>query len=462
MVKDIKFYKRFFSMMALLVLQNVIMLGVNLADNVMVSSYSENALSGVTAVNQVQFVLQQIIMGCSDALVSICSQYWGQGRTSPIKSVAKGAFLVCAGIGVLFFTAAALFPWQIVGLFTDNQEIIAEGVKYISVIKYTYVVFALTNIALAMLRSVETIKVAFCVSVSTFFINCGINYLLINGNFGFPRLGAKGAAIGTLVARCVELVIVVSYLLLADKKLVFRIKDWFTADKNLVRDYFRHCRFFIIVAALFGVSTALQTVILGHMNDTAIAANAVSNSLFQILKVASVGASASAAVMIGKAVGIGDKSVIRSYTRTLQVIFLCVGACTSAALFFLRTPVLSLYGNLSEEARSMANSFLLVLCFTGFGTAYEMPTLIGIVRGGGDSGFVFKNDLISIFGITLPLSFLAAFVFKWNPAIVVLCLNSDQVFKCGAAFFKANSYTWLRSLTRAQKEEIPQTAGAVK
>lgn len=92
MVKDIKFYKRFFSMMALLVLQNVIMLGVNLADNVMVSSYSENALSGVTAVNQVQFVLQQIIMGCSDALVSICSQYWGQGRTSPIKSVAKGAF----------------------------------------------------------------------------------------------------------------------------------------------------------------------------------------------------------------------------------------------------------------------------------------------------------------------------------------------------------------------------------
>ena len=201
MVKDIKFYKRFFSMMALLVLQNVIMLGVNLADNVMVSSYSENALSGVTAVNQVQFVLQQIIMGCSDALVSICSQYWGQGRTSPIKSVAKGAFLVCAGLGVLFFTAAALFPWQIVGLFTDNQEIIAEGVKYISVIKYTYVVFALTNIALAMLRSVETIKVAFCVSVSTFFINCGINYLLINGNFGFPRLGAKGAAIGTLVAR---------------------------------------------------------------------------------------------------------------------------------------------------------------------------------------------------------------------------------------------------------------------
>ena len=132
----------------------------------------------------------------------------------------------------------------------------------------------------------------------------------------------------------------------------------------------------------------------------------------------------------------------------MQIIFLCIGLCTSTALFFLRTPVLSLYGNLSPEAHDLANLFLLVLCVTGFGTAYEMPSLCGIVRSGGDSKFVFYNDLISIFGITLPLSFLAAFVFKWHPAVVVLCLNSDQIFKCGAAFFKSNSYTWLRKLTR--------------
>ena len=449
MVKDKSFYKNFFSMMVMLVLQNVIILSVNLADNVMVSAYSEDALSGVAAVNQLQFVLQQIIMGCGDALVSICSQYWGQKRTDPIRSVAKGAFFVGGSIGLLFFLAASLFPHQLVGLFTDAPAIIDEGVKYIRIIKYTYIVFALTNIGLAMLRSVETIRIAFFVSVSTLCINCGINYLLIGGNFGFPRLGVKGAAIGTLCARCVELIIVVCYIFLGDKKLGAKVSRLFQADKVLVFDYIRHCKFFIIVAALFGTSTALQTVILGHMNDAAIAANAASNSLFQMLKVASIGASSSAAVMIGKAVGLGDMKVIKSYTRTLQVIFLCIGALTSTLLFFLRVPVLSLYNNLSTEALEMANAFLLVLCFTGFGTAYEMPTLIGIVRGGGDSRFVFCNDLISIFGITLPLSFLAAFVFHWSPAVVVLCLNSDQVFKCGAAFIKANSYTWLRKLTRA-------------
>lgn len=448
LVKEKNFYQHFFTMMFMLVLQNVIALSVNLADNIMVTSYSETALSGVATVNQIQFVLQQLMMGTGDALVSICSQYWGEGKTEPIKSVAKAAYLVAGGIALIFFAAASLFPYELVHCFSDSEAIVAEGVKYLNTVKYTYLLFALTNVTLAMLRSVETVKIAFGVSVSTFCINCGINYLLINGNFGFPRLGVTGAAIGTLCARAVELCIVLVYVFCFDRKLSAKLKNLFKADKLLMGDYFKHCKFFLIVAMLFGTSTALQTVILGHLTDAAIAANAASNSLFQILKVASIGASASAAVMIGKAIATGDQKIIRSYTQTLQIIFLCIGLCTSTALFFLRTPVLSLYGNLSPEAHDLANLFLLVLCVTGFGTAYEMPSLCGIVRSGGNSKFVFYNDLISIFGITLPLSFLAAFVFKWHPAVVVLCLNSDQIFKCGAAFFKTNSYTWLRKLTR--------------
>lgn len=448
MVKEKSFYTHFFTMMFMLVLQNVIALSVNLADNVMVSSYSETALSGVAAVGQLQFLLQQLVMASGDALVSIGSQYWGKQRTAPIRSVAKGAYLVGGFVGLVFFAAASLFPHALVSCFSDSEAIVSEGVKYLRIVKYTYPLFALTNVTLAMLRSVETVRIAFCVSVSTFFINCGINYLLINGHFGFPRMGVEGAAIGTLAARAVELIIVVVYVFCIDKKLGSKLRNLFHADKTLVRDYLLHCRYFVIVAMIFGTSTALQTVILGHMTDSAIAANAVSSSLFQLLKVASVGASSSAAVMIGKAIATGDMPTVKQYTRTLQVIFLCVGAITSTALFFLRAPVLSLYPKLSSEAHTLANLFLLVLCVTGFGTAYEMPSLCGIVRSGGDSRFVFINDLISIFGITLPLSFCAAFVFHWHPAVVVLCLNSDQIFKCGAAFIKTNRYTWLRKLTR--------------
>ena len=87
MTKDKQFYKQFFSLYFVLVLHNIIVLGVNLADNIMIGAYSLTALAGVAAVNQVQFVFQQIIMGCGDALVVLGSQYWGQGRTAEMQSL---------------------------------------------------------------------------------------------------------------------------------------------------------------------------------------------------------------------------------------------------------------------------------------------------------------------------------------------------------------------------------------
>ena len=99
----------------------------------------------------------------------------------------------------------------------------------------------------------------------------------------------------------------------------------------------------------------------------------------------------------------------------------------------------------------MALDVLAVLCVTGFGTADQMPVATGIIRGGGDAKFVLINDLVSIWGIVLPVSCLAAFVFKLSPVVVIACLNADQVFKCGAAGIKVNRYTWMKKLTR--KEE---------
>ena len=184
------------------------------------------------------------------------------------------------------------------------------------------------------------------------------------------------------------------------------------------------------------------------MNDSAIAANSVASTLFQMLKVATIGASSAASILIGKAIGSGEMGKIRSYTQTLQLMFVGIGLITSTLLFLLRVPIVNLYTDLSPETRQMALDFILVLCVTGFGTAYQMPVATGIIRCGGDGKFVMVNDIISIWGIVIPLSFLAAFVFKWPPVAVVICLNSDQVFKCGAAFIKCNRYRWMKKLTR--------------
>ncbi|MDO5477774.1 MAG: MATE family efflux transporter, partial [Clostridia bacterium] len=236
MIKDKAFYREFFSLYVMLVLQNVIVLGVNLADNIMIGSYSETALSGVAAVNQIQFVFQQIIMGCGDAIVVLGSQYWGQKRCPEVNKISFSAMTLALSAAVILFAFALFIPGKVVGIFTPTEAIVASGVEYINIIKYTYIIFAITNVLLATLRCVETVKIAFLVSLATLFINCSINFVLIEGRFGFPELGVTGAAIGTLTARIIELVIVIIYVAFYDKKLKIKLSEYIKIDKKLYWD----------------------------------------------------------------------------------------------------------------------------------------------------------------------------------------------------------------------------------
>ena len=161
-----------------------------------------------------------------------------------------------------------------------------------------------------------------------------------------------------------------------------------------------------------------------------------------------MGASSAAAILIGKAIGEGkDLSVLKEYTRTLQALFVAIGLVLGAALMIIRVPLLRVY-NISDETRALANAYMIIQSVVLVTMSYQMPTNGGIIRGGGDTRFVMILDLISIWGIVLPFSCLAAFVWRLSPIIVIILLNSDQVFKCVPAFIRVNSYKWIKRLTR--------------
>lgn len=446
MTKD-KFIRRFFALYIVLVLQNVISLAVNLADNIMLGAYSEQALAGAAAVNQVQFVYQQLLTAMGDGLVIFCSQYWGKRQTGPMKKIAVTAMHAALALAVSLTAAASLYPYRVVSIFTTDEGIIREGMRYLHIIRFTYLFFAITQILLATLRSIEMVKVAFYLSISTFCINCGINYVLIYGRFGAPEMGTAGAAVGTLTARIIEVLILILYIAKKERTIHLRPGDYLRQDVTLGKDYFRVCLPMLFVQGLWGVNTALQTVILGHMASNAIAANSVASTLFLLVKSMAVGASSSASVLIGQAIGRGNLAQIKSYALRLQKIFVLIGIVSGFILFFIRVPVLGLY-DLSDETRDMANAFLIILSVVCVGMSYQMPTNNGIIRGGGNAMFVVKMDLVSIWMIVLPLSFYMAFVVKASPVIVVCCLNADQIFKCIPAFLEVNYGNWIRKLTR--------------
>lgn len=446
------FYRNFFSIYVVLVLQNVITLSVNLADNMMLGAYSETSLAGVAAVNQIQFVYQQVLFALGDGLVIICSQYWGKHKIEPMKKIAASAMRLGLLVAVLLFALVSIFPSQAVGIFTTDGPIIQEGVNYLKIIRFTYLFFAVTQLLLASLRSVEVVRIAFYLSIMTFFINCGINYVLIYGRFGAPELGTAGAAIGTLTARILECAVLIIYMLKKESSLKMRPGDYLKSDRLLFQDYIRLTSPMLLVQGLWGINTALQTAILGHMTAAAIAANSAASTLFMLVKSTAVGASSTASIIIGKTVGTGDLDKVMLYSKKLQRMFVVIGVLSGILLFFIRIPVLSLY-DLSASTKELTNTFLIILSVVCVGMSYQMPTNNGIIRGGGNAMFVVKMDLISIWMIVIPVSFVMAFVVKASPAVVVCCLNADQIFKCVPAYLESHYGKWIRKLTREEKTE---------
>ena len=127
----------------------------------------------------------------------------------------------------------------------------------------------------------------------------------------------------------------------------------------------------------------------------------------------------------------------------MQLLFLGLGLVSGLALFLVKDAIIGLYA-IDAAAREMALQFMTVLSITLVGTAYQMPCLTGVVRSGGDTNFVFYNDLIWMWLIVLPASYLAAFVWNASPLVVFAILKCDQVTKCLVAAVKINRFKWVK------------------
>ncbi len=445
--RDREFYKALFRMLAFVALQNVVAYSVNMADNIMLGSYNQEALSGAATVNQIFFMVQQFALSIGNALVVLAAQYWGKKDTARIRTLTGISLKLAIIVGASIVAICGLFPDLVLRIFTDSPEIIAQGRVYLLMVMWSFFLYIITNTLMSALRAVGTVRISFYISIASLIVNVAINYTLIFGKFGFPEMGIRGAAIGTLIARGMELVIVLIYLARVDKKLCLFQGGMWRYDRELKKDFTKVYIPVMCAQVLWGISVPMQTAILGHLSADAIAANSVATTFYQYLKVVVIAMGSVSAVMIGNAIGRGEMNRIRSDARTLTVIDVLIGLGLGLALIALRHPLLSLY-NLNDNATALALNLIVVMGFIMVGMSYQMPVSMGIIQGGGDTKFTMKMNLISTWCIVMPLSFMAAFWWKWPVVLVVIVIQSDQIFKGLPVFLHFRKYQWMINLTR--------------
>ena len=444
--KDRSFYRSLVTLAVPISLQNLVTFAVSFADNVMIGSLGDDAISGVYIGGQLQSVLQMFVGGIEGAILILAAQYWGKKDTQSIRKVVSIGIKFALAVGLLSSLVAVLFPQWVIRAFTTEPGVIQEGAAYVQIVGFTYLFFSVSQVMIAAMRSVETARIGLYISCMALVINVCLNYVFIFGHFGFPAMGVRGAALATLVSRILEMCVGVGYVFFVDKKLRFGLKDLLHTDRQLLRDFIRYGLPVIGGQVVWAINSLANTKILGYYSAGVIAAASITGMLHNLVYVWMNGMSSAVGIITGKTVGAGQYEKMKEYSKTVQMIFLFVGLISGAAVFLARDGFISLY-NASPEAQAYSRQFINVISVTIIGTCYQAACLFGLVKSGGDISFVFKNDTIFVFLVVIPSALIAMWLGA-PPWVVFACLKCDQILKCFVAIVKINRYNWMKNLTR--------------
>lgn len=452
--RDRSFYRSLIALAIPVALQNLITFAVGFADNLMVGSLGDAAVSGVYMGSQIQTFLQMFSGGIEGAILILAAQYWGKRDTGSIKRIIAIGLHFSIGFGLLLTAVCMAVPRPIISLFTHDAGVIADGAVYLRLVSLSYVFFCTTQALIASMRSVEVARIGMGVSLISLVVNVSLNYILIFGKLGFPAMGIAGAAIATVISRIAETLTMWIYVTRIDRKLELKLKDLLVSDPILRRDFIRYGLPLIGGNIVWSVNMMANSAILGRFSASVITAASIANTMNSLAYVTMNGMSSAVGIITGKTVGAGKTERMKEYAYTVQLLFLGLGLITGGVITLLKNPFIGLYSGITAEAVSYSSQFITVLSVTMIGTCYQAAGLFGLVKSGGDIGFVFKNDTIFVFLVVLPSAIIASIL--GAPAwVVYACLKCDQILKCFVAVVKINRFNWMKNLTRDKRLDQP-------
>lgn len=445
--RERNFYKLILSIALPIAIQNLITFSVSLIDTMMLGALGEVQLSAASIGNNLFFILTVLIFGLAGGSNILISQYWGKGDVNTIHKILSIMYRACIIIVAVFVAIATILPEEFMRIYTSDIRVIEEGAIYLRIISIGYIFYALTNATIMMLRSVKTVKISLVVYSVSLMVNAIFNYIFIFGKFGVPALGVKGAAIATVMARIVEFLIVIIFMVKYENKICLRAKHLLKVDKIILKDFMVNCTPVLFNEFLWSTGSTMISIIIGRLGTETVAANSISNVVFQFVTVFIFGLSNATAVIIGNTIGEGKNEKAKEYSRTVGVLSILMGIMAGVVILLIRPIVVDFY-NVSQTTKDIAiqimNSMSIIVIFQSFG----ITLMMGVLRGGGDAKFVLVNDIIFLWLVAIPCGFLTAFVLRWPIAAVFFVVKSDEIIKSIIATIRVLSGKWVRNVTR--------------
>lgn len=441
------FYKKLTIVGIPMIMQQVIAVTLNLADTIMVGRVGENPLAAVGAANQVYFIISIILFGVFSGAAVHAVQYWGIKDIENLRKILGIDYMMCFLIVIPASVLAYFFPQMLIKLFSDNTEVITLGVEYLKIVCFSYLFTGISFVIAYNSRSVQDLKLPTIVNGIAIALNIFLNYILIYGNFGFPKLGVKGAAIATLTARIFECVLMLSSVYLRkEHPLKAKVSELKSFSKNLYRRVMKTAVPVIITEGLWAVSVSCIYAAYGKISPSALAISQAASTVTTVFQTIYFGMGNASAVLIGEVLGQGKKEKAFNYSKNVLKVTWVLNVIMTILVILLRKPIADIYG-FPAETTEMFLDVLIVYALTMTPKMLSYVLICAIFRPGGDTMFSMHADVVTNIFMQVPLAFISVQVLNLplNWAMVVVAFA--DVIKVAVCYVRYYGKQWMNIFT---------------
>ena len=443
------FYKTLFSIAIPIILQNLLQTFVNMLDTIMVGRLGAVSIAAVGLGNQIYFMLAMVTFGVSSGCAIFISQFWGAQDFKGIRKSFGIMLFVCGAISLVFMTLSLLIPEKLLGLYSNDEAVIREGVRYLKVVAFSYPVMTISFTCQMAFRSTERVVLPMVTTAISFVLNIIFNFLLIFGcaPLGISPMGVAGAAMATVIARATECVITLAWSRAKKYEVISHLRGLLGFDRAFIAKLFKVALPVLLSETLWGLGITTQNSIFSHAGTDSFAAFSIMNTVSQLTWVFFIGMGSASSVILGKKIGAGEEAGARAYTNRFCWFMPLMGAIIGLFLFPI-SRILPFVFNVEPEIIAITQSMLYVLMCMYPSRAFNMLIIVGVCRSGGDTVFASIIDNGWMWLIALPLGLVATFVWHFPAWAILICLESEQLLKSVCGVWRVKSGKWLHNVTR--------------
>jgi putative MATE family efflux protein len=445
--RDSTYFKTLLRIAVPIASQHFITSSLNAVDVIMIGQLGETAIAAVGLANQVFFLLILLLFGISSGAAMFTAQFWGKEDIESIHKVLGIGLMLGIASSLLFSFAALVFPEFILSIYSKDPAVIALGSTYLRRVALSYVFTSITFSFASVLRSTENVKLPMFVSIVALSINTVLNYLLIFGNFGFPKMGVEGAAIATLIARSLECVTLLTLTYRLRTPVAARLNELLGFNRDFILRYLKIALPVMFNEMMWSLGITVYNIVYARIGTESIAAVNISATIENMAFVLFIGISNAAAIMIGKRIGANEEDKAFIYGRRTLILGMAGAVLVGLIILVGKDAILSLY-QISETARLYASLILTITSFVLWIRVSNMIMIVGIFRSGGDTRFSFVLDVGSVWLVGVPFALIGAFVFHLPVYGVVLMIMAEEVVKMLIGFWRFSSSKWINNLTQ--------------